>query len=108
MSGLSLPVPECRQHRSVTATAQSVATPRSGAGASSARGLLAILLTGQFMAILDTAIVNIAAPSVRNDLGASGAALQLIVAGYTIAYAVLLITGARVGARWGHRRTYLL
>jgi EmrB/QacA subfamily drug resistance transporter len=92
----------------VTATAQPVATPRPGTVASSARGLLAILLTGQFMAILDTSIVNIAAPSVRDDLGASGAALQLIVAGYTIAYAVLLITGARVGARWGHRRMYLL
>ena len=39
--------------------------------------------------------------------GASGAGLQLIVAGYTIAYAVLLITGARLGDILGHRRMYL-
>jgi MFS family permease len=75
-------------------------TPRPG-------WLLAILLTGQFMAILDVSIVNIAAPSIRTDLNASGAGLQLIVAGYTIAYAVLLITGARIGARRGYRQTYL-
>ena len=59
--------------------------------------VLAVLLTGQLMAILDVSIVNVATPTIRLDLHASGAALQLIVAGYTIAYAVLLITGARLG-----------
>lgn len=70
--------------------------------------LLAVLLTGQFMAILDVSIVNVAAPTIRVDLATSGAGLQLVIAGYTIAYAVLLITGARIGARLGHRRTFLL
>jgi MFS family permease len=37
----------------------------------------------------------------------SGASLQLVVGGYTIAYAMLLITGARLGGRYGRRRTYL-
>jgi MFS family permease len=41
------------------------------------------------------------------DLGGSGAALQLVVAGYTIVYAVLLITGTRLGRRFGHRRLFL-
>ncbi len=69
--------------------------------------LLAIVLTGQFMALLDVFIVNVAAPTIRTDLHASGAGLQLVVAGYTIAYAVLLITGARLGDLIGHRRAFL-
>jgi MFS family permease len=59
------------------------------------------------VAIVDTNIVNVAVPAMHATLGASGAGLQLIVAGYTIAYAVLLITGARLGDILGHRRVYL-
>ena len=70
--------------------------------------LLALVLTGQFMAVLDVSIVNVAVPTVRTDLHASGAALQLVIAGYTIAYAVLLITGARLGARFGYGRLFRL
>ncbi|MEV7187901.1 MFS transporter [Kitasatospora sp. NPDC093102] len=70
--------------------------------------LLALVLCGQFMAVLDGSIVNVAVPSIRTDLGASGAALQLVIAGYTIAYAVLLITGARLGARYGYSRLFQL
>ncbi|MFK0291457.1 MFS transporter [Streptomyces sp. NPDC090442] len=66
-----------------------------------------IVLAGQFMAVLDTFIVNVAAPSIGTGLHASGAALQLVVAGYTIAYAVLLVTGARLGELLGPRRTFL-
>src|ERR1700722_7919408 len=69
--------------------------------------VLAIVLAGQFMAVLDASIVNVAAPSIHASLRASGAGLQLIVAGYTIAYAVLLVTGARLGDIIGHRRMFL-
>ncbi|HEY0935976.1 MAG TPA: MFS transporter [Trebonia sp.] len=68
---------------------------------------LAIVLAGQLMAVIDVNIVNVAVPSVHATLGASGSGLQLIVAGYTIAYAVLLINGARLGDILGHRRMYL-
>jgi MFS family permease len=78
---------------------RSSAGPRSGA-------VLAVVLTGQLMAVLDTNIVNVAIPSMHADLHASGAGLQLIVAGYTIAYAVLLVTGARLGDILGHRRMF--
>ena len=71
------------------------------------RLVLAIVLAGQFMAVLDASIVNVAAPSIHASLRASGAGLQLIVAGYTIAYAVLLVTGARLGDIIGHRRMFL-
>ncbi|MET9672923.1 MFS transporter [Streptomyces sp. NPDC006482] len=69
--------------------------------------LLGVVLAAQFMALLDVFIVNVAAPTIRVELAASGAALQLVVAGYTVSYAVLLITGARLGDLIGHRRTYL-
>nr|BFE78875.1 hypothetical protein GCM10020093_014760 [Planobispora longispora] len=69
--------------------------------------LLTILLSGQFMAILDVSIVNVAAPVIRSDLGASGSALQMIISGYTVAYAMLLVTGARLGGRYGGRRLFL-
>ncbi|MFI6519386.1 MFS transporter [Spirillospora sp. NPDC050679] len=74
----------------------------------SGRALLAVILIGQFMAILDVSIVNVALPALRADLGATGAGLQLVVAGYSIAYAVLMVTGARLGAMAGHGRLFLL
>jgi MFS family permease len=68
--------------------------------------LLGLLLLGQFMALLDVAVVNVAAPSIRTDLDASGSSLQLVISGYTITYAVLLITGARLGERFGFGRVF--
>src|SRR6476620_594615 len=69
--------------------------------------VLAVVLAGQFMALLDSSIVNGAAPSIHANLGASGTGLQLVVAGYIITYAVLLVTGARLGDILGHRRMFL-
>ncbi len=68
--------------------------------------MLAVLLLGQFMCIIDVLVVNVAMPSIGASLHASGASLQLVVGGYTIAYAMLLITGARLGDRYGRRRAY--
>jgi EmrB/QacA subfamily drug resistance transporter len=70
--------------------------------------MLTVLLIGQFMAMLDITIVNVAMPTMATDLHASGAALQLIVSGYTISYAMLLITCARLGELLGHRRLFWL
>ncbi|NRQ31379.1 MFS transporter [Nonomuraea sp. NN258] len=69
--------------------------------------LLTVILVGQFLAILNVNIVNVATPTVEADLRSSGAGLQMIVAGYTIVYAVLLITGARLGDLFGYRRAFL-
>lgn len=68
---------------------------------------LPILLTGTFMSALDASIVNVAAPTIREDLGASNGTIQLIISGYVVAYAALLITGARVGDDRGHRTVFL-
>src|SRR4029077_19910483 len=94
-----------RMARDLTPTA---AFDQENAGlAGRMKALLALILTGQFMAVLDASIVNVAIPTIRLDLGASGSDLQLIVAGYVIAYAVLLITGARLGMRFGFRTAFL-
>ncbi|MEU7058533.1 MFS transporter [Streptomyces sp. NPDC046197] len=65
------------------------------------------MLAAQFMALLDVFIVNVAAPTIGSELHASGADLQLVIAGYAITYSVLLITGARLGDRLGHGRVHL-
>jgi Major Facilitator Superfamily len=70
--------------------------------------MLAVLLLGQFMCIIDVLVVNVAMPAIAAGLHASGTSLQLVVGGYTIAYAMLLITGARLGDRYGRRRAYLV
>jgi MFS family permease len=68
--------------------------------------MLAVLVTGQFMALLDSMIVVVAVPDIGRDLGAAGSSLQLVLAGYTISYAMLLITGARLGSMFGARWVY--
>ena len=69
--------------------------------------MLIVLLAGQFMALLDVTVVNVAMPTIGRSLHASGAELQLVVAGYTVSYAMLLITGARMGDLYGRRRMFL-
>ncbi|RMI32726.1 MFS transporter [Nocardia stercoris] len=69
--------------------------------------VLAVILTGQFMSVMDSSIVNVAIPAMRSSLHANGSELQLIVSGYVIAYAVLLVTGARLGDKFGQRTMYV-
>jgi MFS family permease len=70
-------------------------------------GALVILLTGQAMATMDGSVLAIAAPSLRSSLHASGAELQLVVAAYTMAFAALVVTGARLGDILGRRRAFV-
>jgi MFS family permease len=69
---------------------------------------LAALLGAMFLGNVDVAIANVAGPSIRSGLNASGGQLELIVSGYTLAYAVLLVTCARLGEARGYRRMFLL
>lgn len=69
---------------------------------------LAVLVMAGFMDLLDTTIVNVAIPAIRDDLSANYAQLQWIVAGYLLALAVGLITGGRLGDLFGRRRVFLL
>jgi MFS family permease len=69
---------------------------------------LTALLGAMFLANVDLAIANIAAPSIRTSLHANGGELELVVSGYTLAYAVLLVTSARLGQARGYRRMFLI
>jgi MFS family permease len=69
--------------------------------------LLTVLLAMLFMYQADATIVNVATPSIRADLGASGAQLELVISGYLLASATLLIIGARLGHLRGYRRVFL-
>jgi EmrB/QacA subfamily drug resistance transporter len=68
---------------------------------------LMVVLSGSFMAILDTFIVLVAAPAIQAGLHASSAQVQLILVGYQVTYAVALITGARLGDRYGRKRLFM-
>jgi MFS family permease len=68
---------------------------------------LLILLGGQAMASMDASILAVAAPSIRGNLHASDAQLQLVVAMYVVAFAALVVTGARLGDILGRRRAFV-
>ena len=90
-------------------TATSEAAVAAGVAPDRGRWLmLIVLLCGQFMALLDVTVVNVAMPTLGRSLHASGAELQLVIAGYTVSYAMLLITGARLGDIVGRRRMFLI
>src|SRR5579875_2784961 len=68
---------------------------------------LIIVSLGLFMVVLDNLVVNVALPSIRRDFGASVQSLEWVVSAYVLAYAVLLLTGAALGDRFGRRRMFV-
>ena len=68
---------------------------------------LGIVSLGLFMVVLDNLVVNVALPSIHRDLGASIQALEWTVNAYVLAYAVLLLTGAALGDRFGRKRMFI-
>lgn len=67
----------------------------------------ATLIVAFVMDVLDSTIVNVAAPAIRAELGAGGAAVQWMIAGYSMAFAMLLISGGRLGDILGYRRVFV-
>jgi EmrB/QacA subfamily drug resistance transporter len=68
---------------------------------------LGIVSVGLFMVVLDNLVVSIALPSIHRDLGASIQTLEWTVNAYVLSYAVLLLTGAALGDRFGRRRVFI-
>ncbi len=69
---------------------------------------LAIVSIALFMTALDNLVVGVALPSIRVDLGGSVESLEWTVNAYTLTFAVLLITGAALGDRFGRKRMFVL
>ncbi|WP_406054155.1 MFS transporter [Kribbella sp. NBC_00889] len=65
------------------------------------------LLAGAFLPIMDFFITNVALPSINTSLHASASELELVIAGYGVAYAALLVLGGRLGDRLGRRHVFL-
>ena len=68
----------------------------------------AIVAAALFMVVLDNLVVTTALPSIRADLGATIQSLEWTVNAYTLSYAVLLLTGAALGDRFGRRRMFVI
>ncbi len=70
--------------------------------------ILALILSAEIMDLLDSTIVNVAAPSIAHDLHSSTSSLQWITGGYSLSFAMFLIAGARLGDRFGRRTLFLV
>ncbi|HEX4467833.1 MAG TPA: MFS transporter [Solirubrobacteraceae bacterium] len=68
---------------------------------------LAAMCFALFMIMLDNTVVNVALPSIQRSLHASTASLEWTVNAYTLSFAVLLVTGGRLGDLFGRRRLFL-
>lgn len=69
---------------------------------------LGVILGAEIMDLLDGTVMNVAAPAVRADLGGSLSVIQWITVGYTLAFAVLLVVGGRLGDIYGRKRMFVV
>src|SRR6476619_4137006 len=68
---------------------------------------LAVIVAAQFMVVLDVAIVNVALPSIKNDLGFSQESLQWVITAYAIMFGGVLLLGGRMADLLGRRRLFI-
>jgi EmrB/QacA subfamily drug resistance transporter len=69
---------------------------------------LVVVAIAFVMDLLDGTITNIAIPSIRANLSASYSSIQWVVAGYSLAFAVLLVTGGRMGDVFGYKKIFMI
>ena len=69
---------------------------------------LLVLCLGDLMIVLDTTVVNVALPSIREDLGFSQTSLAWVVNAYLLTFGGFLLLGGRLGDLFGHRRLFLI
>jgi EmrB/QacA subfamily drug resistance transporter len=69
--------------------------------------ILAVVLTGSFMAVLDTTIVNVALSSIEQGVRASSESLEWVVSGYALTFGLALVPAGRAGDRFGYKRLFV-
>src|SRR5579871_6966270 len=69
---------------------------------------LALIVAAQFMVVLDIAIVNVALPSIKNDLHFSQVSLQWVITAYSILFGGMLMLGGRLADLLGRRRLFVV
>src|SRR3984885_3551444 len=72
------------------------------------RWIIAATVLGSSMAMLDATVVNVALPTIGNELHTSLAGLQWVVTAYTLTLAGLILLGGALGDRFGRRRVFLI
>lgn len=101
-TGASTPVTDgAAQHRPGHTVQEPAADPRRWIA-------LCVVLSAAFIDMLDVTIVNVAVPAIQTGLGANYGDVQWLVAGYTLAFGALLITGGRLGDMVGRRRMFMI
>ena len=93
------------------ATAEGVAGPGGADGGSTAGGrspVLLLLASGQFVMTLDSSVMNVSIQSVANDLGTTVTGIQTAITLYTLVMAAFMITGGKIGAIIGRRKTFAI
>ncbi|WP_066947954.1 MFS transporter [Streptomyces lushanensis] len=78
------------------------------AAARTRRSAMAVVMAASLMDLVDLTMVNVALPSIRDDLGVAYATLPWITGGYALAFAVVLVPGIRLGGIHGRRRVFLV
>lgn len=98
---MTAPRPEVRP----TAVERPAASPSVAAGAAGWRAL-PVLMAGTFLVVLDFFVVNVTIPAMQRGLAASASAIEWVVTGYGLTFAVFLISAGRLGDRIGRRRVF--
>src|SRR6201987_5819469 len=70
--------------------------------------ILSVLVVAQFMVVLDVAIVNVALPTIKNDLHFSEDSLQWVITAYAILFGGVLLLGGRMADLLGRRRVFMV
>src|SRR6188508_755416 len=96
-----------RPHAIRPPTVTDVAAPEVRYGTAKARWTVAATVLGSGMAFLDGTVVNVALPSISDDLGTSVSGLQWIVNAYLVTLSALLLLGGTLGDRYGHRSMFV-